>query len=163
MVAISLNNRAKPSPNEKWENEAWRTYLSFNRNGLSWEIELCSSSSPRCVMQHYKLRSGLYAPAWCEDTLLLCLFPKPKASSRLGVKNWKDLIRLGWMTSINHFPFEKKIFGVLKPPEKFVAAVRELQREIKTTFLWDLSGCKKIESWCLKLTLRYIVWQTGFE
>ena len=66
--------------------------------------------------------------------LLPCLFPKPKASSRLGVKNWKDLIRLGWMTSINHFPFEKKIFGVLKPPEKFVAAVRELTERKKTLF-----------------------------
>ena len=78
--------------------------------------------------------------------LLPCLFPKPKASSRLGVKNWKDLIRLGWMTSINHFPFEKKIFGVLKPPEKFVAAVRELQTEKKTLFSEISRDAKRLKA-----------------
>ena len=85
------------------------------------------------------------------DARILCLFPKPKASSRLGVKNWKDLIRLGWMTSINHFPFEKKIFGVLKPPEKFVAAVRELTERNKKHFSLRSLGMQK--DWKLMLKI----------
>ena len=65
-------------------------------------------------MQYYKLRSGLlYTTAWCEDTTMSV--SKAQSQQSPWRQNWKDLIRLGWMTSINHFPFEKKIFGVLKP------------------------------------------------